>query len=233
MYHFPVEKCNEGGMINDQRVTHQGTNVQSRPASIDKTFEPDSGGCSSVRTAPEYSSDHLGDAQPMADDNDMIPESAFDVHLSIILPWATIHHHLDLPPIHIHIRIRIRGTGTGMVVRGGGGGGARVIQMRPHKPLHGILRPKREVVKRLATSEPIVPIPYRLVHLGLGLVLGIQQLPVVVVCWRRWRRRTAQYYRLMHADAAAAVAAASFSIPAQRTSACPRRYQSAAHGSVA
>jgi len=92
-------------------VTHQGTNAYSRPAGIDKAFEPDSGGCSGIRTPPEYGSDHLGDAQAMADDNDMVPESAFDfdVNLSIFL-GSTLHLHLyPLDPIRIRT-----GTGTGI-----------------------------------------------------------------------------------------------------------------------
>jgi len=52
-----------------------------------------------------------------------------------------------------------------------------VVQMRPHKPLYRILHPKREIVKRLATDEPIMLIMYRPVH----LVLAMQSLLVVVV----------------------------------------------------
>ena len=82
-------------------VTHQGTNAYSRPASIGKPFESDSG----IRTPPEYGSDHLGDTQPMADDNDMVPESASDFNVDLsIFPWSTI----DLDPLD---PIRIR-TGT-------------------------------------------------------------------------------------------------------------------------
>ena len=51
-----------------------------------------------------------------------------------------------------------------------------VVQMRPPKPLYRILRPTREIVKRLATDEPIMLIMYRLVH----LVLAMQSLLVVV-----------------------------------------------------
>ena len=85
---------------------HQGTNAYLRPASIDKSFESDSGGRSGIRTPPEYGSDHLGNAHPMADDSDMVPESAsdFDVDLSIF-PWSTID--VDLHPIRIR-------TGTGI-----------------------------------------------------------------------------------------------------------------------
>jgi len=145
-------------------VTHQGTNAYSRPASIDKSFEPDSGGYTGIRTPPEYGSDHLGDAQAMADDNDMVPEPAFDLDTNLsIFTRSTLH----LRPLH-PIRIRT-GTGIRVVVRNRN----RVVQMRPYKPLHRILRPKREIVKRLATSEPIVPIPYRLVHLDLDRILWI------------------------------------------------------------
>jgi len=91
-------------------VTHQGTNAYSRPASIDKPFESDSGGCSGIRTPPEYGSDHLGDARAMADDNDMVPESASDFNADLsIFPWSTIDLSLDsIDPIRIRT-----GTCTG------------------------------------------------------------------------------------------------------------------------
>jgi len=67
------------------------SDAYSRPASIDKSFESDSGGRSGVRTPPEYGSDQLGNAQAMADDNDMVLESAFDFAVDLsIFPWSTI-----------------------------------------------------------------------------------------------------------------------------------------------
>jgi len=145
-------------------VPHHGTNAYSRPASIDKPFESDSRCCSGIHTPPEHDSDHLGGAQPMADDNDIVPESAsdFDVDFSIF-PWSTIDLYLDpLDPIRIR-------TGTGTSIRVVVCSRDLVVQMRPHKPLYCILRPKREIVKRLSTDEPIMLIMYRLVHLVLAM----------------------------------------------------------------
>ena len=85
----------------------------------------------------------------MADKDDMVPESDFDVdvNLSTILPWSTIHCNTAL-----------------LVVCNCDS----VLQMQPHQPLHSILGPKRKIVKQLATCELIVPIPYRLVYFNLG-----------------------------------------------------------------
>jgi len=145
-------------------ITHQGANEYSRPASIDKPLESDSGGCSGIRTPPEYGSDHLGGAQPMADGNDIGPESASDFNVDLsIFPWSTIDPYLDpLDPIRIR-------TGTGTSIRVVVCSRDLVVQMRPHKPLYCILRPKREIVKRLATDEPIMLIMYRLVHVVLAM----------------------------------------------------------------
>ena len=68
-----------GDNHHDHSSTHQGANMQSRPASIHKSFQSDSAGCSSIViccTLSEQGSDHLRYAQPMADKDNMVAQSS-------------------------------------------------------------------------------------------------------------------------------------------------------------